>query len=101
MRGRGTSLTLSSSLALALIPEVRWVQMTTAPPTTAIHRPAGVDATEPTSASSRVASIDIIRGAVMLLMAIDHVRVFAGVPAGGQGYAIFFTRWITHFCAPA
>ena len=37
----------------------------------------------------------------MVLMAIDHVRVFAAVPAGGPSPAIFFTRWITHFCAPA
>lgn len=37
----------------------------------------------------------------MVLMAIDHVRVYAGVPAGGPDLAIFFTRWITHFCAPA
>ena len=37
----------------------------------------------------------------MVLMAIDHVRVFAGVPAGGNSYALFFTRWVTHFCAPA
>lgn len=37
----------------------------------------------------------------MILMAIDHVRVFAGVPAGGATFWIFFTRWITHFCAPA
>ena len=36
----------------------------------------------------------------MLLMAIDHVRVYAGVPAGGADPAVFFTRWITHFCAP-
>ena len=49
----------------------------------------------------RIASIDIIRGAVMVLMAIDHVRVFAGIPAGGAGYGVFFTRWVTHFCAPA
>lgn len=49
----------------------------------------------------RIASIDIIRGAVMVLMAIDHVRVFAGVPAGGTTYGLFFTRWVTHFCAPA
>ena len=48
-----------------------------------------------------MASVDIIRGAVMVLMAIDHVRVFAGVPAGGPTPALFFTRWITHFCAPA
>ena len=51
--------------------------------------------------TSRVASIDILRGAVMVLMAIDHVRVFSGVPAGGSTHAVFFTRWITHFCAPA
>jgi len=37
----------------------------------------------------------------MVLMAIDHVRVYSGVPAGGPAPAVFFTRWITHFCAPA
>ena len=37
----------------------------------------------------------------MVLMAIDHVRVYSGLPAGGPTPAIFFTRWITHFCAPA
>lgn len=36
----------------------------------------------------------------MVLMAIDHVRVYAAVPAGGPAPAIFFTRWVTHFCAP-
>ena len=36
----------------------------------------------------------------MVLMAIDHVRVYAGVPAGGPVPGVFFTRWITHFCAP-
>ncbi len=34
-------------------------------------------------------------------MAIDHVRVYSGLPAGGPDPGIFFTRWITHFCAPA
>jgi uncharacterized membrane protein len=53
------------------------------------------------AAKSRIESIDLIRGAVMILMAIDHVRVFSGVPAGGPSPGIFFTRWITHFCAPA
>ena len=52
-------------------------------------------------ATSRIASIDLIRGAVMVLMAVDHVRVFSGLPAGGPTPGIFFTRWITHFCAPA
>ena len=54
-----------------------------------------------TADDSRIGSIDIIRGAVMVLMAIDHVRVFSGVPAGGPTPGVFFTRWVTHFCAPA
>jgi len=37
----------------------------------------------------------------MVLMAIDHVRVYSGLPAGGPTAGIFFTRWVTHFCAPA
>jgi uncharacterized membrane protein len=55
----------------------------------------------PVAVSDRVASVDILRGAAMVLMAIDHVRVFSGLPAGGPTPGIFFTRWITHFCAPA
>jgi uncharacterized membrane protein len=51
--------------------------------------------------SARVASIDVLRGIVVVLMAIDHVRVFSGVPAGGPSPGVFFTRWITHFVAPA
>src|SRR6187455_2543259 len=50
--------------------------------------------------TSRVASLDIVRGIVMVLMAIDHVRVYSGVPAGGPTAGVFFTRWVTHFCAP-
>src|SRR2546426_10160779 len=60
------------------------------------------ESTAPGVASgARIESLDIIRGAVMLLMAIDHVRVYSGLPAGGPTPGIFFTRWITHFCAPA
>jgi uncharacterized membrane protein len=54
-----------------------------------------------TGVTARVTSIDLIRGAVMVLMAIDHVRVYSGVPAGGATLGVFFTRWVTHFCAPA
>lgn len=61
---------------------------------------AGVVPASASSTSSRIVSIDIVRGAVMVLMAIDHVRVFAGVPPGGPTPGIFFTRWITNFCAP-
>ncbi|HEU5235482.1 MAG TPA: heparan-alpha-glucosaminide N-acetyltransferase domain-containing protein [Terriglobales bacterium] len=59
--------------------------------TTVIDRPA----------QTRIASVDLLRGMVMILMAIDHVRVFSGVPAGGPTPGVFFTRWVTHFCAPA
>lgn len=62
---------------------------------------ASAQATNETPHGARVQSIDIVRGAVMLLMAIDHVRVFSGLPAGGPTPGIFLTRWITHFVAPA
>ena len=49
---------------------------------------------------ARLTSLDLWRGVVMVLMAIDHVRVYSGVPAGGPTAGVFFTRWVTHFCAP-
>lgn len=49
---------------------------------------------------TRIQSVDFLRGVVMVLMAIDHVRVYSGMPAGGPTAGIFFTRWITHFCVP-
>src|SRR5207302_9372641 len=52
------------------------------------------------SSTSRISSIDLVRGVIMVLMAIDHVRVYSGVPAGGPTAGIFFTRWVTHFVAP-
>ena len=53
------------------------------------------------TAPARIGSLDLWRGIVMVLMAIDHVRVYSGLPAGGPSAGIFFTRWVTHFCAPA
>jgi uncharacterized membrane protein len=64
-----------------------------------VTAPAAVRA--PSATVARVASIDLIRGVVMVLMAIDHVRVYSGVPAGGPTAGVFLTRWITHFVAPA
>ena len=55
----------------------------------------------------RLESIDMLRGLVIVLMALDHVRdyVMVGSPLNPDtnpnvGAALFFTRWITHFCAP-
>jgi uncharacterized membrane protein len=53
------------------------------------------------AAGARVDAIDLVRGIAMVLMAIDHVRVYSGLPAGGPTAGIFFTRWVTHFVAPA
>jgi uncharacterized membrane protein len=55
---------------------------------------------------SRILSIDFLRGLVMLIMAIDHIRdnFMLGHPdptdLATTTPALFFTRWITHFCAP-
>jgi uncharacterized membrane protein len=62
---------------------------------------AGEARTAVRASGARISSIDILRGAVMVLMAIDHVRVYSGVPPGGPTAGVFFTRWVTHFCAPA
>jgi len=56
--------------------------------------------TAPERAAERIVAIDLLRGVVMVLMAIDHVRVYAGVPAGGPDPGVFLTRWVTHFVAP-
>jgi uncharacterized membrane protein len=49
---------------------------------------------------ARLQSVDFLRGAIMVLMVIDHVRCYSGQPPGGPEPGIFFTRWVTHFCAP-
>jgi uncharacterized membrane protein len=54
----------------------------------------------PSAPVERITSIDVMRGVIMILMAIDHVRVYSGVPAGGPTPGVFFTRWITNFVAP-
>jgi uncharacterized membrane protein len=54
----------------------------------------------------RLTSVDTLRGVVMILMALDHVRDFFGVPGvsptnlAQTTLPLFLTRWITHICAP-
>jgi uncharacterized membrane protein len=56
--------------------------------------------------SRRVDSVDVLRGLVMIVMALDHTRdYFSGarfdpLDLARTTPALFFTRWITHFCAP-
>jgi uncharacterized membrane protein len=56
--------------------------------------------------NARIHSIDILRGIIMVIMALDHVRDFYSnapfdpLDLSKTSLAFFFTRWITHFCAP-
>lgn len=57
---------------------------------------------------NRINSVDLLRGIIMVIMALDHVRDFFHVTAMTKDpldistttTALFFTRWITHYCAP-
>src|SRR5262249_49528197 len=58
------------------------------------------------AARFRIESVDLLRGVVMILMALDHTRDFLGannfnpVDLGHTTASPLLTRWITHSCAP-
>jgi uncharacterized membrane protein len=58
-----------------------------------------------TTKRARLESVDVVRGVIMIIMALDHTRDFFGVPGSPTNLAtasvaLFFTRWITNICAP-
>jgi uncharacterized membrane protein len=59
-----------------------------------------------TPAGARIEAIDLVRGLIIILMALDHTRDFFGDLASQPTNlattttALFFTRWVTHICAP-
>jgi uncharacterized membrane protein len=67
-----------------------------------------VQAASEKATAVRAQSIDLLRGAVMIIMALDHTRDFFNTDAyhfspedlTQTNGILFFTRWITHFCAP-
>ena len=60
----------------------------------------------PAPTRARLESVDLLRGLVMILMALDHVRDYLGAPGANPTdmatttAPLFFTRWVTHICAP-
>lgn len=67
---------------------------------------AASDPPRATTAPTRLRAIDAVRGLVMVVMALDHLRDFLGnahfdaTDLAQTTAPIFLSRWITHFCAP-
>jgi len=72
-------------------------------PVNSVYKPGDI-----TAPASRITSVDVVRGVVMIIMALAHVREFFHRDAflydpldlNHTSFAVFFTRWIGHLCAP-
>jgi uncharacterized membrane protein len=70
------------------------------------QRFATIDTSAPSTQSTRIVSVDLLRGLVVMLMALDHTReYFSELPFPAEDLSktfgtLFFTRVITHVCAP-
>src|SRR5687767_15761641 len=74
--------------------------------TSAVQAAEKPEISQTTGARPRIESVDVVRGIIMILMALDHVRDYFGSLAvnptdlATTTAPLFFTRWITHICAP-
>jgi len=68
------------------------------------HRPPAATSVAPTR--RRLDHVDLLRGLVMVIMVLDHVRAYLSnahfdpTDLARTDVALFGTRWITHYCAP-
>ena len=75
-------------------------------PETPVPIPTASPAASGTAVRPRLDSVDLLRGIVMVIMALDHTRGFYSnvqfypLDLNKTNAALFLTRWITHFCAP-